>query len=65
MIFFFYDFPMGYMSLMIPNVTQWGLGNFILLPNEEDSIDSVSLCNPSGKEKSPIGLRGVLNGTVL
>jgi len=23
---------------------------FILLPNEEDSIDSVLVCNPSGKE---------------
>jgi len=66
MIFvFFYDFPMGYMSLMIPNVTQWGWVYFILLPNEEDSIDSVLLCNPSGKGNSPIGLRGVLNGTVL
>jgi len=31
MIFvFFYDFPMGYMSLMIPNVTQWGLGIFYI-----------------------------------
>ena len=37
---------------------------FILLPNEEDSIDSVLLCNPSGRGNSPIGLRGVLNGTV-
>jgi hypothetical protein len=23
---------------------------FILMPNEEDSIDSVLVCNPSGKE---------------
>ena len=38
---------------------------FILLPNEEDSIDSVLVCNPSGKGNSRIGLRGVLNGTVL
>ena len=38
---------------------------FILLPNEEDSIDSVLVCNPSGKEGySRIGLRGVFDGTV-
>ena len=37
---FLIDFPMGYMSLVY----------FLLMPNEEDSIDSVLVCNPSEKE---------------
>jgi hypothetical protein len=47
----FYDFPMGYMSFddfpMLPSGV-WVY--YILLPNQEDSIDSVLVCNPSGKE---------------
>ena len=48
--FFFNDFPMGYMSLMISQCYPVGFGYILLLPNEEDSIDSVLVCNPSGKE---------------
>jgi hypothetical protein len=47
---FFYNFPMGYMSLMISQCYPVGFGYILLLPNEEDSIDSVLVCNPSGKE---------------
>ena len=66
MIFVFFLFPNGVYEFddfpMLPSGV-WVY--FILLPNEEDSIDSVLVCNPSGKGNSRIGLRGVLNGTVL
>jgi hypothetical protein len=51
MIFvFFYDFPMGYEFDDFPMLPSGVWVYFILLPNEEDSIDSVLVCNPSGKE---------------
>jgi hypothetical protein len=50
MIFFFMISQWGIWVWWFPNVTQWGLGIFLLMPNEEDSIDSVLVCNPSGKE---------------
>jgi hypothetical protein len=35
---------------MISQCYPVGFGYIILLPNEEDSIDLVLVCNPSGKE---------------